>query len=60
MRAIRKQLKMSQQQFANAYYIPLSTLKGWEQGHRQPDAIASAFLSVIARLPDQIQKALQG
>jgi putative transcriptional regulator len=51
---------MSQQQFANAYYIPLSTLKGWEQGHRQPDAIASAFLSVIARLPDQIQKALQG
>jgi len=60
VRAIRKQLKMSQQEFAEAYSIPLSTLKGWEQGRRQPDATASAFLSAIARLPDQIQKALQG
>ena len=59
VRAIRKQLRMSQQEFANAYAIPLSTLKGWEQGRRQPDATAAAFLNVIARLPEQIQKALQ-
>lgn len=59
VRAIREQLRMSQQEFAAAYHIPLPTLQGWEQGRRQPDATASAFLSVIARLPDQTRNALQ-
>lgn len=44
--------------FAKTYRIPLATLKGWEQGRRQPDATASAYLSVIARLPDQARDVL--
>jgi putative transcriptional regulator len=48
VRAIREELGLSQQAFASAYRIPLATLKGWEQGRRQPDATASAYLSVIA------------
>lgn len=59
VKAIRKKLGLSQQAFANAYHIPLATLKGWEQGRRQPDATASAYLSVIARLPDQARDVLQ-
>ena len=58
VRALRKKLAMSQAEFADAYRIPLPTLKGWEQGRRQPDATAAAFLSVIARLPKETQSAL--
>ncbi|MGQ2942865.1 MAG: helix-turn-helix domain-containing protein [Blastomonas fulva] len=48
-----------QQAFASAYRIPLATLKGWEQGRRHPDVTASAYLSVIARMPDAAREALQ-
>jgi putative transcriptional regulator len=58
-RAIREQLGLSQQEFARAYRIPLATLKGWEQGRRQPDATASAYLSVIAQLPDAARDVLR-
>lgn len=58
VRAIRKELGLSQHDFANTYRIPLATLKGWEQGRRQPDATASAYLNVIARLPDAARTAL--
>ena len=57
-RAIREQLHMSQTEFASAYGIPLPTLKGWEQGRRQPDATAAAYLSVIARMPGEARAAL--
>jgi putative transcriptional regulator len=59
VKAIRGQLGLSQQAFANAYRIPLATLKGWEQGRRQPDATASAYLAVIAQLPLQTREALR-
>lgn len=59
VRAIRETLGLSQQAFASAYRIPLATLKGWEQGRRQPDATASAYLSVIAQMPDAARAALQ-
>lgn len=58
VRAIRERLKMTQPEFAKAYRIPLPTLKGWEQGRRQPDATASAYLSVIASLPQETRIAL--
>jgi putative transcriptional regulator len=59
VRTIRRELGLSQQAFANAYRIPLATLKGWEQGRRHPDATASAYLSVIARLPQQARDVLR-
>ena len=59
VRAIREELGLSQQAFSSAYRIPLATLKGWEQGRRQPDATASAYLSVIAGMPDAAREALR-
>lgn len=59
VRAIREELGLSQQAFADAYRIPLATLKGWEQGRRQPDATASAYLSVITHLPHEARDALR-
>jgi putative transcriptional regulator len=55
VRAIRRALRMSQQEFAATYRIPLPTLKGWEQGRRHPDAPASAYLFAIARRPGEIK-----
>lgn len=59
VRAIREALGLSQHAFASAYRIPLATLKGWEQGRRSPDATASAYLSVIAGLPQQAREVLR-
>ena len=59
VRAIREELGLSQQAFASAYRIPLATLKGWEQGRRQPDATASAYLSVIAMIPREARDVLR-
>ena len=58
VRAIRRQLRVSQQEFARVCRIPLATLKNWEQGHRQPDAPAAAYLQVIAKCPRKAQEAL--
>ncbi|MND09587.1 hypothetical protein D3C83_330420 [compost metagenome] len=49
---------MSQHEFARTYRIPLATLKNWEQGRRQPDAPAAAYLQVIAKRPREAREAL--
>jgi putative transcriptional regulator len=59
VRAIRRKLRMSQTEFAEKYRIPLPTLKNWEQGRRQPDAPASAYLHAIAKRPREISEALK-
>ncbi len=59
VRAIRRQLHMSQRRFAETYRIPLPTLKNWEQGRRSPDAPAAAYLQAIARCPKDIKEALE-
>jgi putative transcriptional regulator len=58
VRKIREELNMSQQEFASAFRIPLPTIKNWEQGRRQPDAPAAAFLLAIAKCPKEIRLAL--
>ena len=59
VRAIRRALHLSQQEFAETYRIPLPTLKNWEQGRRHPDAPAVAYLLAIARRPEAVKEALQ-
>jgi putative transcriptional regulator len=59
VRAIREALGLSQAAFVSAYHIPLATLKGWEQGRRHPDATASAYLNVIAKMPDEARDVLK-
>ena len=58
VRAIRRRLRMSQMEFARVYRIPLATIKNWEQGRRQPDAPATAYLQVIANRPREVREAL--
>lgn len=56
--AVRRRLRLSQGAFATLFGIPLATLKDWEQGRRQPDAPARAYLRVIARDPKAVRRAL--
>lgn len=55
---IRKRLKMTQQQFAAQFELPLGTLRDWEQGAREPDSAAKSYLRVIAKNPQAVIQAL--
>jgi putative transcriptional regulator len=56
--ALRKQLGMTQAEFARALRIPLSTLRNWEQGRVLPDPAARSLLTIVARNPKAAFKAL--
>jgi putative transcriptional regulator len=58
VKAIRKRVKMSQAEFAHAYGINKRALQEWEQGGRQPDSAARAYLMVIAKEPAFVRQAL--
>jgi putative transcriptional regulator len=60
VKIIRRALGLTQEQFAAHFQIPLGTLRDWEQGVAQPDQSARAYLTVIARDPDAVRKALAG
>ena len=56
---IRRALGLTQEEFAVCYQIPLGTLRDWEQGRSEPDQPARAYLTVIARDPEGVKRALQ-
>ena len=58
VKVIRRALGISQEDFAARYHIPLGTLRDWEQGRVAPDQAARAYLTVIARDPEAVRKAL--
>ncbi len=58
VKTIRRALKLSQEEFAASFHIPIGTLRDWEQGRKEPDAAARAYLCVIAREPEVVRKAL--
>src|SRR5271155_1391020 len=58
VKAIRKRVKMSQAEFSRAYRISKRALQEWEQGGRQPDSAARAYLTVIAKEPAVVRRAL--
>src|SRR3984893_13775653 len=58
VKAIRKRVKMSQAEFSRAYGISKRALQEWEQGGRQPDSAARAYLTVISKEPAVVRRAL--
>jgi putative transcriptional regulator len=59
IKAIRGRLGMTQQEFATCFDFNINTLRHWEQGRRVPDGTARAYLKVIDREPEAVQKALR-
>jgi len=57
-RKARAQTGLSQRVFAERYGIPAASLRDWEQGRRKPDNAAQSYLRVIAKMPEDIAKAL--
>ena len=58
VKAIREKVNMSQDEFARQYGFSKRSLEQWEQGRRNPDAPAVAYLQAIARRPHEISAAL--
>jgi putative transcriptional regulator len=58
VKIIRRALGISQEDFAARFHIPIGTLRDWEQGRVAPDRAARAYLTVIARNPEAVRKAL--
>ena len=59
VRAIRGRLGLTQQQFAVRFGFNINTLRHWEQGRRIPEGPTRAYLLVIDREPEAVQKALR-
>jgi putative transcriptional regulator len=58
-KTLRLTLQMTQTDFAETFLIPVSTLRGWEQGRRFPDATTTAYLTLIASSPERAREALR-
>ena len=58
VKIIRRALKLSQEDFAARFHIPIGTLRDWDQGRKDPDAAARAYLIVIGSNPEAVRKAL--
>jgi putative transcriptional regulator len=58
VKALRQRLGMTQVQFAEAFGLPVSTLRDWEQRRSTPDAPARALLRAIEREPETMRRLL--
>jgi putative transcriptional regulator len=58
VKIIRRALKLTQEEFAAQFHIPIGTLRDWEQDRNAPDKAAQAYLRVIAKDPDAVRRAL--
>jgi putative transcriptional regulator len=59
VRALRTRLNLTQEEFAARFHLPLGTVRDWEQGAHRPDKAAQVLLTVIARDPDAVARALE-
>lgn len=58
VRKVRRQMGLSQTQFAAKFGFPPATLRNWEQGRATPDAPTRVLLAVIAKHPEAVEDVL--
>jgi putative transcriptional regulator len=59
IRRARQKTNLSQKEFAARFRIPVATLRDWERGRSKPDTTNLAYLTVIEREPEAVERALQ-
>ena len=59
VRALRKKLNLTQEEFAARFHLPLGTVRDWEHDAHVPDKAAQVLLTVIAKDPDGVARALE-
>ena len=60
VREVRRQMGLSQNEFATKFGFPPATLRNWEQGRVRPDASTRVLLAVIAKHPESVEDVLSG
>jgi putative transcriptional regulator len=58
VKALRRKLKCSQAGFSRRFGFAIDAVQDWEQHRRTPDRTARILLTVIAREPDAVTRAL--
>lgn len=58
VKAVRKRLRLTQEEFAVRYNLTIARVRDWEQGRSEPDSAARAYLTVIDRDPEAVRRAL--
>src|SRR5499427_4281338 len=58
VKVLRQRLGMTQAEFAEAFHLPITTLRDWEQRRSTPDAPARALLLAIERDPEMMRRLL--
>lgn len=56
---LRKQMRLSQDEFAAKFGFAPASVRNWEQGRRQPEGPARVLLAVIARHPEVVEEVLR-
>ena len=59
VQAVRALTGLSQRRFAEMYRINVGRLRDLEQGRTQPDSAILAYLAVIEREPEAVERALR-
>ena len=59
VKIMRQAMGLSQEAFSVRFHVPLAALREWEQGVSEPDETTRAYLTVIARDPEAVRRALQ-
>lgn len=55
---IRKELGLTQEEFAKRYGFSTGTIRNWEQKRRKPEGAARLLLKLIASRPDEVERML--
>ncbi len=58
VKSIRNKLHLNQQEFAQQFGLTVNAVQNWEQHRRTPEGPARVLLTLIDKIPDDIQKAL--
>ncbi len=58
VKAVRKRLRLTQEEFAIRYNLTIARVRDWEQGRSVPDSAARAYLTVIEKEPEAVKRAL--
>jgi putative transcriptional regulator len=56
--ALRRRFGLTQKEFAIRYGLTFARVRDWEQKRSEPDAAARAYLTVIEKEPEAVDRAL--
>lgn len=59
VKAARKLVGLSRDEFAHAFGLSPATLRKWENGERKPAGAARTLLNIVAREPKAVLRAIQ-